>query len=492
MNRRHFWREEPDMHYAIAEKLRGRKRQSGQAIYLGLAAIVFLSLMTYAAFNISQMTHAKTQTMNAADAGAYTFATVAARDMNFMAYTNRAMAANHAVIGQLVSLASLSQMIYLAADDLEELQNLAWIPIIGPFLDAIGEAFEILKDIIEEVVLPGLEILATAQNGLIQLISRTQPIARAVAGADAVAATDRVIRANDPELRWDMTSVAGVLATANTITSFLSGISERVSDTDDEGLSRMREVVNLSRDGFTIERNWIPLPQVNLGTIKITGKWLFHGGSQLSSDNKTWVGVDGSEVKYQKLSWSHGFPKWKTKYTFRLWMTGETAGSNGADDWRQLSHGDLSKDGHKQAYYNRKDSMVDTYDGIQPYYELKEFKAGDRSEDSATYVVLVFKPVQSGDASNVTRTPNATQTFQTTDADNPFHLEEGRARIYGVAASQVYFRRPARSDNDPTAASLPNALYSKGTYATLFAPYWQARLTDLSLPVKEALMGVGD
>ena len=479
------------MPHAITGKFRSRKRQLGQAIYLGLAAIIFLSLMTYAAFNISQMTHAKAQTMNAADAGAYTIATVVARDLNFMAYTNRAMAANHAVIGQLVSLASLSQMIYLAADDLEELEKLSWIPYVGPIFEAIGSAFGYVKDAIENIILPGLQMIANVQNALIKVISIMQLGVHGATAIDAKNAVEKVIKANDPELEWATTSgVAGGLTTASNIKSivetFFGEFSGQVSDSDDTGLGRMREVVNLSRDGFTIERNWVPLPSVSTPVLKLSSKWLFHGGTQLSSDNKTWVGVDGAEVKYKQRS---GI-KWKTKY-LRWWLTGEVAGSNGANDWKKLSHGDLSSDGHKKAYNNRKHEMEDTYDGIQSYWELSEFKAGDRSGDSPAYVVLVYKPVQSSDASNVTRTENAMQVFQT-DADNPFHLKEGRPRIYGVAASQVYFRRPAKNDNDPTAGQLPSTLYPKGTYATLFAPYWQPRLTDLPAGMAAALMAVGD
>jgi hypothetical protein len=98
--------------------------------------------------------------------------------------------------------------------------------------------------------------------------------------------------------------------------------------------------------------------------------------------------------------------------------------------------------------------------------------------------VLVYKPVQ-----NAT-TPNATQTFHT-EGENIFHLDGGREKIYGVAAAHAYFRRPAKNDKDPTAGNLPNAHYANGTYATLFSPYWQPRLTDLPAGVAAALTAVG-
>ncbi|MCL2644027.1 MAG: hypothetical protein FWD51_01035 [Betaproteobacteria bacterium] len=479
------------MSYVIMERLRSRKRQCGQAIYLGLAAIVFLSLMTYAAFNISQMTHAKTQTMNAADAGAYTAATVVARDLNFMAYSNRAMVANHAVIGQLVSLASLSQMIYLAADDIATISGvLKYIPGIGAIFGALESAFKGIKTAIEDFILPGLETLANGQNLLIRGISKMQLLVHGATAKDVSEAVEKVIKANDPELEWAVTDIGG-LATASNIgagvETFFGKFSKQVPSTDSAGLGRMREVVNLSRDGFTIERNWLEIPGFEIPFFfKFNTQYLFGGGTQLSEDNKTWMGVDGFEFIYKTWKCSKTGCYWKTGYV-QMWLTGEVAGSSDADDWAQLSHGDLTSGAHSKAHGNRKFKMQNTYSGIQPYQELTTLKPGDRSDDSPTYTVLVYKPVQSNS------TPNATQTFNTTDANNPFHLEEGRARIYGVAASQVYFRRPAANDNDPTAGnSLPNTLYAKGTYATLFAPYWQARLKDLPSELAAALMAVGD
>jgi hypothetical protein len=464
-------------------KPRAKGLQYGQAIYLALAAIVFLSLMTFASFNLSQITHGKTQTMNAADAGAYTLANTIARDLNFMAYTNRAMVANHAVIGQLVSLASLSEMIYLAANDISKLQYLSWIPYIGSILDAIGSAFEQVAQIIDDDVLPALEELTELQNELIEFISGMQEGVHFITMADALK-VDKVIKANDPELRWATSGGGGLLASAANVgalmETFFGGFSEQRSD--DDALGRMREVVNVSRDGFTVKRAWIPIPSFDIGIYKSKSTHVFHGGTELSSDNKTWVGVDGLDVQYKERKIKHGKIKWETE-EIKYWLTGEVAGGSGADDWKNLSHGDMTSGAHSDAYDNRKKRLENTYSGIQPYYELTgDPKPGERPSD--TFVVLVYKPVQ-----NAT-TPNATQTFGT-DADNPFHLAEGRAKIYGVAAAQTYFRRPTRSDNDPTAAGLPSALYQNGTYATLFSPYWQPRLTDLPASVA-ALLAVMD
>ena len=532
------------MFRAIMGKPGSRKRQRGQTIYLALAAIVFLSLMTYAAFNISQMTHAKSQTMNAADAGAYTMAVTLARDLNFMAYTNRAMVANHVVVGQLVSLASLSNMIYLASQDLSMLQYLGAVPYVGPILEAIGDAFQNLMNIIQEDTWPALEYFTELQDYLIQAISYMQTGVHVLAVAD-MQKVEKVIKANDPELEWVVSDGGGLIASAYNVTSLAqtffdgfisqqsgnpgagpaggfggfyntgtqgcgSGLSIPTSNllvwnmghwsdgndnsvvdmsNSDTPMDRMREVVNDSRDGFTIEREWVNSPPSIIPSIESDN--LLHGGTQLSCDNKTWVGVDGFEME---ICWDPFNLLDQDCDTIRLWMTGEVAGSQGADDWQSLSHGRLTSGGHRQAYNSRHnqytlllpwDGLKGKYNGLQPYYELTA-EPGLGERPSPTFVVLAAKPVQSNDSSNITRTPNAAQTFQT-GAGNPFHLQEGRAKIYGVAAAQAYFRRPAQSDNDPTAGRLPNQIYKDGTYATLFAPYWQARLTDLPAGIAVAL-----
>jgi hypothetical protein len=452
-----------------AGKLRRRKFARGQTIYLTLGALVFIFLMTYAAFSVSQMTHNKTQAMNAADAGAYALATTVARDLNFMAYTNRAVVANHVAVGQFVSLGSLAHLINLAADDISILKNFGWVPYAGPYLRAIGEAFEYVAEIIEEFVKPALGYAVQGMNYMIEGISYMQEFATVMSVAD-MAKAEKVIKANDEDLEWAVSDGGGVLASASNVASlaetFFGDFTKRQDG--DEALSRLRNVVRNSRDGFTYKREWADLPFVDE---------IFHGGTDLSTDNKTWLGVDGIEFEIPQ-PWPHD------DIEVELWRAGAVAGDDSRpSDWEKLNHGNLSSGLQSSASSGRnldKDTFDDAYDGLQPYWELSELKAGERP--SPTYVVVVFKPIDNDSV------PTANQTFQTNDADNPFHLKEGRANIYSVAAAQAFHRRPAAVDKDPTAGNLPNSLYKEGTYATLFSPYWQPRLTSLPAAVTAGLL----
>ncbi|MEM6998385.1 MAG: pilus assembly protein TadG-related protein [Pseudomonadota bacterium] len=88
-------------------KLQNRGRQNGQSsvfviVFLG---IVLLSLTFL--YKAGKLTGEKMEMQNAADAAAYSVALLEARDLNFMAYTNRAMVANEVAIGQAVGLATM-------------------------------------------------------------------------------------------------------------------------------------------------------------------------------------------------------------------------------------------------------------------------------------------------------------------------------------------------------------------------------------------------
>ena len=82
------------------------KSQKGQAMIFGLLflAVVIMAMLTL--FNQGQLVKNRVQLENAADATAYSQAKLAARNQNFIAYTNRAMVANEVSIGQMVALLS--------------------------------------------------------------------------------------------------------------------------------------------------------------------------------------------------------------------------------------------------------------------------------------------------------------------------------------------------------------------------------------------------
>lgn len=83
-----------------------RGEQKGQAMVFGLLFLAVVLMALLALFNQGQLVSHRMQIENAADATVYSQAKLAARNQNFVAYTNRAMVANEVSIGQMVALLS--------------------------------------------------------------------------------------------------------------------------------------------------------------------------------------------------------------------------------------------------------------------------------------------------------------------------------------------------------------------------------------------------
>jgi len=110
--------------------------QSGQASVLGIAFSLILITGIFTLYNVSQVSTEKTNLVNAADAAAYSSAVHVARNLNYIAYTNRAMMANHIAVGHMTSYWSWINY----ADDVVSLVDdicdtlCSFIPYIGPLI----------------------------------------------------------------------------------------------------------------------------------------------------------------------------------------------------------------------------------------------------------------------------------------------------------------------------------------------------------------------
>jgi hypothetical protein len=453
--------------WSFMERMRSHKAfMRGQATIMAFATLLFLVVMTLATYNISQMTHGKMQTMNAADAGAYAAAIVAARDANFMAYTNRAMVANHVFVGQLVSFTSLALFFADLSDKLATVLHivskfppLAWLESVAQVLDEVADLLEQVPNYMSNLI--------KGMDYYIGSLSNVQLVVHRAALLDAKEAVEKVIKANDKneELEWELSSGSGALTIVNNMNAFLDLSSQK---DDDESLSRFADVVRNSRDGFTTKRDWGPRDR--LWPIIGGDGNVFQGGTNLSSDNKTWVGLDGFKITW--LSWGVDCHpcEHETPYAYG----GAVTGSSSADDYRRIIS--MAPKTRDRAYNARNTDMADSYSGMRPYQELN--KIGEGHDKSLPFVVLVSKAVENSG------TPNANKTFGTGAEDNFYRLEEKREKLVGVAAAETYFKRPSLEDyqnGDRTASALYSKRrgYEKGVYASLFSPYWQARLTNL-------------
>lgn len=108
-------------------------RQRGQIAPVALFGVLIASAVLVVMFNTGQKVTERSLVANAADAAAYSGAVWTARHLNFMAYTNRAMIANHVAVGHFVSYVSWVRYI---DDSLQAIDRVTqWIPYVGQYVD---------------------------------------------------------------------------------------------------------------------------------------------------------------------------------------------------------------------------------------------------------------------------------------------------------------------------------------------------------------------
>ena len=437
-----------------------RRRGKGQATILAMAALLFLVAMTLASFNVGQLGYGKIKTMNAADGAAYAAASTLARDMNFMAYTNRAMVANHVAVGQMVSLVSLSKELGMLTEELATGSKVlgvltSWLGV-GEVLITLGNALKQVKTTVLDKVPNFVKPVVQAEDMIIAALQGSQMAMRAITILDAEKNVRNTVRANDPAMRWDQTTAAGALSTAASLNAFIGYSSIQGSTAS---LDRFRQVTMESRDKFTTDRRWL------LGGLS-------RGGTELRDNNKTWTGLDGAmlDLFLIKLPIAWG---------------GAQAGPDKA--WRPGSYGGIKRQVANPAYAGRE--KLPGYNGLRSYFDIGDRSRNDSKSQSGAIVVIVTKPV---DAADDVKTQSSGRALDLSAPDNPYRLPWSKSSVMSIAASQVYFKRPVRSQEGtgPDVRPLLSTTYPNGEYASLFSPYWQARLTDVPAGVNAAVQAM--
>ena len=137
----------------------------GQALVYIVAMLVPISLLAFYTFNSFTISNEKSQLQNTVDAVAYSVATVEARDLNFKAYTNRAMVANQVAVGQAVSLVSWARWLDRTAENLGLVTS--WIPYLNAATRALSRVVDGLRRGIEAAIPPYATIIdSVVINGL--------------------------------------------------------------------------------------------------------------------------------------------------------------------------------------------------------------------------------------------------------------------------------------------------------------------------------------
>jgi hypothetical protein len=262
-----------------------RRRQSGQAIVYLVAMLPIIFLSVLVVYNTATAAREKMKLQNTADAATYSANVLTARTLNYLAYTNRAMAANEASIATLASVQTSMAMLITSAANIQEglvvaeamkgIRNLerSRIPIVGPifFLQYLGNLFKAQRlqrtaDRIAGFVEPSakpLQIGADILRAFNQGISASQAVMLLGTTAQLPQLVKDVVNSNDPDASVPATETAiFVIKFVADVGTYLKTYHQSGSlGFDDEEFNevlRFAHAAQATRDDWTKNRRFLP------------------------------------------------------------------------------------------------------------------------------------------------------------------------------------------------------------------------------------------
>ncbi len=394
--------------------------QRGQIAPVALLGVLISSAVLVLMFNTGQKITEKSQLTNAADAAAYSGAVWTARHLNFMAYTNRAMVANHAAVGHFVSYVSWTRYVHDSIDYIDRVTQ--WIPIVGQYVHIAEQIAEQVRKLAEqsaEVAIPAIDswnanfraaqIEAQASLALNNLNELMQATARTY---------DPDVRLNDrgelsrmpEEVR---TIIEGqLLGQLASVPTFV----RRYTAANDQG--SVRELIEASLEANLDMQRWI-------------------------SGERGWQETGLAFRLRKQGTTSHTQSAQAADWRARDQLQYRTRRLFGWSRWRRIG------DAPSTASASEFDS---NYSGVPSYYNV----AGSPGDHSLRIVAIATK-----------------RQSQVATADL-LGMESSTMPMSAVAAAVIEFRRPSGN----AFATLPR---EEREFANLFNPFWEARLAPLGL-----------
>lgn len=485
-----------------------RRDQRGQAVLWFLATIAACCCVFALVYNVGQTTNEKEKTVNAADAAALSGALVEARTLNFEAYTNRAMVANEVTVAQLVSLDSWIRY------DNELIQYIALYTEPVPYLDdvtqAIADVSQDASDGVDEVVsiaIPGLEY----ENSALWLAREAANYAGLVA-PNVVAA--QIASANTTTF-GTQTYEAQLMPTFALLPNVVDfNVNSWKNFTDGytgDSRANAKGVILNSRDPFSTKRSEGKFIDILNDGLEAAGLLATAGlgyigfektsGTTTLTDYNHWAAQDSLDMTASSVKFCFIFIP--CGYNTNVINPGPPIGYGRADaDSNDKASDDLcyNKPSTTNCTLAVQNSNNIDWDGPQPNANgipsLRDLAQGLTKSDpcstnngsdspSLSFVAAVQK---SGDATATTQRLG----LNTVDVSGPQgspkmadSLQNGD-RLTSISAACTFFLRPDLDKKDLTQANLARA-DGVHEYASLYNPYWQARLTNPNSQFKETL-----
>lgn len=212
-----------------------RLKESGQVLIVILAFSAILGAGLLSIYNTAQLSNEKRELVNAADAAAYSGASILAQGLNYTAYTNRAILANNALIGQMTAMRSTLAMSQWYWTNTETAMRMIagltrWIPYLGAVISTVSQAVAKFSEFWGEKIIYPIRILAevlqTSGTAAVGITNHALWLSQQVHLADSVAGFEpnmvKIAKDNAPDadVDWALHATAfGPLATLGSMYS---------------------------------------------------------------------------------------------------------------------------------------------------------------------------------------------------------------------------------------------------------------------------------
>lgn len=399
--------------------MRPSNRHRGQIAPVALFGVLISSSVLVVMFNTGQKVTERSQVANAADAAAYSGAVWTARHLNFIAYANRAMIANHVAVGHFVSYVSWVRYI---DDSIESIDRVTqWIPYVGQYVDLAEQIAAQVRHATEqsaEIAIPAID----AWNANIRAAQAEAHVSLAFRNVQSL--MDQTGRSYDPDIRINdgdalsrMPEELHALLEAQLMTqsAAVPAFIQRYTTSRDR--NSMQQLVNASLRGNSDLQRWI-LGERGWRENLLAAQLRKRGATSMSQNES---GAD-----------------WRAEDQLQV----RTRGVFGWHRWRRI--------GDRVSTANAREFASD-YSGVPAYYNVSE-SPGDASLRIAAIATKAQASVASADLLGMTA------------AVQPLAV---------AAIARVEFRRPRGS----AFVSLGERRHE---YANLFNPFWEAKLAPVT------------
>ncbi|MCK8136606.1 Tad domain-containing protein [Pseudoalteromonas sp. 2CM28B] len=441
-------------------------KERGQSLVLGSVFLATIVVSLLYLFNVSQQNLNKTKLQNSADATVISGANLLARDLNFKAYTNRAMVANHVAVAQYVGLSSWGNFAEKTGENIADVTS--WIPLVGQITSAV----EGVLTAINQVLQPAMKGAVFATDIVNSGLSLSQDLMNAATMVALVETSKNVLEANDSDAYVDIASAVGVGEFLLYDWVDFQGSYDRQDDT-----GRYQEHFDLitnSVDPFTENRSFswgFPFSQTifpdKVNTRQAGGTELFKNGDEA----EVWSAMDtlGFHVYHYSCRLTSGC-KWRGGEVPVGWGASHAGSDKDTTNYRSDSYYGRSRDinGRASRYAHENEEDINSYySGLQSFYDISQVEQTNTAPMLTLAISKDKSDITTSSTLNIgTENPDSTRLI---DIDIEESVALPRDKLTVLSKAKIYYYRDQ---------SLWGRSDSKWEYGNLYNPYWQVTLNE--------------